>query len=309
MARNVDDSSVSGPKPVRYASAAQTDVGQRRRENEDSFCLAPELGLYVVADGMGGHAAGEVASRLAVRTIREWMGKYQKGEATLEADEARASGSQEAAWLISGIRRANRAIFDLAAVRTEYSGMGTTIVAALTHGRFITLAYVGDSRIYRIRGTRIVQVSRDHSVVQQHVDQGILSAEEAHRAQYRHMITRALGLKEHVEVDLAQLPAAPGDVLLLCSDGLSDLVKDDEIQAVITPNATDLEKGCRTLIERANSKGGDDNVTALLVRVLSEAPTPITAAPAPPSPPAVRRRPAPPKRGGKGGWLRRIWGG
>ncbi len=297
-----------GRRPIRYLAAAQTDVGQRRRENEDSFCIAAELGLYVVADGMGGHAAGEVASRLAVRTIREWIGKYAQGEATLAAADAPQSGSKEAAWLVSSIQHANRAIFDLAAARSEYSGMGTTIVAALTHDRFITLAYVGDSRIYRVRGGKIVQVSRDHSVVQQHLDQGILSAEEAHRAQYRHMITRALGLKEHVQVDLTQIPVSPGDVLLLCSDGLSDLVKDDEIRTVITSNATDLEKSCRTLIERANSKGGDDNVTTLLVRVLDDAPAPA-ASPQPVQAPAVRRPSTPAKRSGKDGWFKRLWNG
>jgi PPM family protein phosphatase len=304
---------------LRYTAAVQTDVGRRRRGNEDSFCVAPDLGLYVVADGMGGHAAGEVASRLAVKTIRETLAAYLKGEATLPAGEAIGSGSREAAYLVSSIQRANRAIFDLAAQRPEYAGMGTTVVAALTHGRIITLAYVGDSRIYRVRGQQMVQVSRDHSVVQQHVEQGILSAEEAQRAQYRHMITRAVGLKDRVEVDLTDIPAAPGDVLLLCSDGLSDMVKDGEIQASVASHVGDLEQACRTLIERANSKGGDDNITTLLIRVQdgSQAPTvapavapPVPAPPVPPARPRPAARPAPAaKRGGLLGWLKRQLGG
>jgi protein phosphatase len=297
---------------MRYTAAVQTDVGRRRRENEDSFCVVPDLGLYVVADGMGGHAAGEVASRLAVKTIRECMGKYMRGEATLPPGEALGSGSREAAYLLSSIQRANRAIFEMASQRPEYGGMGTTIVAALAHERIVNLAYVGDSRIYRIRDGQIVQVSRDHSVVQQHVDQGILSAEEAQRAHYRHMITRALGLKDAVEVDLTDLPAMPGDLLLLCSDGLSDLLKDSEILAAVAAHTTDLEQGCRALVERANTKGGDDNITVLLIRVqeAGQAPAPAEPPPVPVARPRAAARPAPrPNREGLWGWLKRILGG
>lgn len=251
---------------LRYDAAAKTDVGQKRQGNEDRFCLDPALGLYVVADGMGGHAAGEVASRLAVETIQEWMGKYLSGADAAMMGPADGARSAEANFLLSSIRLANRIIFDAAKDRLEYAGMGTTVVAALAQDDRVVLAHVGDSRIYRIRRDQIVQVSRDHSFVQQQVDRGVLSAAEAHQSQYRHMITRALGLKETVDVDLTEQPGRPGDVLVLCSDGLSDLLDDEEILAAVRDHAADLDRACQALVDRANAKGGDDNITVLVVR-------------------------------------------
>jgi len=250
---------------MRFVAAAKTDVGQKRQGNEDRFCLDPALGLYVVADGMGGHAAGEVASRLAVETIQEWMEKYLSGADTAMVGPA-AAGSPEANFLLSSIRLANLIIFDAAKDRREYAGMGTTVVAVLAQGDRFVLAHVGDSRIYRIRGDDIVQVSRDHSFVQQQVDNGMMSTEEAHQSQYRHMITRALGLKESVDVDLTEEPARSGDVLLLCSDGLSDLLDDEEIVEAVRDHADDLNQACQALVDRANFKGGDDNITVLVVQ-------------------------------------------
>jgi protein phosphatase len=241
-------------------------VGQKRQGNEDRFCLDPALGLYVVADGMGGHAAGEVASRLAVETIHEWMGKYLSGADAATAGPAAPAGSAEANFLLSSIRLANRIIFDSAKDRPEYAGMGTTVVAVLARGDRFVLAHVGDSRIYRIRRDDISQISRDHSFVQEQVDSGMMSATEAHQSQYRHMITRALGLKESVDVDLTEQPACPGDVLLLCSDGLSDLLDDEDMLAAVRAHADNLDEACRALVDRANSKGGDDNITVLVVQ-------------------------------------------
>ena len=251
---------------LRYVAAAKTDVGQKRQGNEDRFCLDPALGLYVVADGMGGHAAGEVASRLAVETIHEWMGKYLSGADAVTAGPAAPAGSAEANFLLSSIRLANRIIFDSAKDRPEYAGMGTTVVAVLARGDRFVLAHVGDSRIYRIRRDDISQISRDHSFVQEQVDSGMMSATEAHQSQYRHMITRALGLKESVDVDLTEQPACPGDVLLLCSDGLSDLLDDEDMLAAVRAHVDNLDEACRALVDRANSKGGDDNITVLVVQ-------------------------------------------
>ncbi len=252
---------------MEYSAAAKTDVGRKRPGNEDHFCVDPALGLFVVADGMGGHAAGEVASRLAVETIRECMARYLGGgEAALLGPPA-VSCSREANFLLSSIRQANRVIFDAAQGKRECAGMGTTVASVLIKNDQVALAHVGDSRIYRLRDDHIVQLSRDHSLVQHDVERGILSPEKARGSQYRHLIMRALGVSEGVEVDLVEQPALPGDVLLLCSDGLSDLVEDEEMLAIVRDRSDDLEKACQALVDRANYKGGDDNITALLIQV------------------------------------------
>jgi serine/threonine protein phosphatase PrpC len=251
---------------MRYFAAAKSDVGRKRHGNEDSFCLAPAVGLFVVADGMGGHAAGEVASRLAVDTIQEWVTKYLGGMDAFLVGKPVATCSREANFLLSSIRLANRIIYDAAQGGREFIGMGTTVASVLAVDDHVALAHVGDSRIYRIRGEEIVQLSRDHSLVQQQVEDGIISAQEAQGSQYKHLITRALGLKESVEVDLAEQLVQPKDLVLLCSDGLSDLLADAEISAIVQEHGDDLEKACQALVDQANSKGGDDNITALLIQ-------------------------------------------
>lgn len=251
---------------MQYIAAVKSDVGRKRQGNQDSFCLAPDLGLFIVADGMGGHAAGEVASRLAVDTIREWTAKYLNGADIALTGMPLHACSREANFLLSSIRLANRIIYDAAQDRREHAGMGTTVVSALAGNDHVALAHVGDSRIYRIRGEEILQLSRDHSLVQQQVDQGLLSPREAYGSQYKHLITRALGLRQSVEVDLAEQPVLPSDLLLLCSDGLSDLLEDEEMLHIIREHASDLEKACQVLVDRANFKGGDDNITALLIQ-------------------------------------------
>ena len=251
---------------MKYMAVAKTDVGRKRSGNEDSFCVDLELGLFVVADGMGGHAAGEVASRLAVKTIHEWISKSHREQASAQGAQPLLTCSHQATWLVSGIRQANRIVFDAAQSRAEHAGMGTTLVAVLAGGDRVALAHVGDSRIYRIRDEQILQLSKDHSLVQQQMERGILSPQEAHDSQYRHLITRALGLKESVDVDFAEEDALEGDRLLLCSDGLSDLLEDEEMLAIIREHADDLEKACQLLVDRANYKGGDDNITALLIQ-------------------------------------------
>ncbi len=253
---------------MEYVAAVRTDVGRKRSGNEDSYCLAPDLGLFVVADGMGGHAAGEVASRLAVETIQKSVASLL--EEPEEAGTEEATCSRRATCLLSSIRLANQAIFQAAQAHQEYANMGTTLVAILTDGERVALAHVGDSRIYRIREGEIVQVSRDHSVVQQQVECGLISREEAHHSQFRHLITRALGLREAVEVDIAEEAVLSGDVLLLCSDGLSDLVEDEEMLAAVLEHGSDLEQACQVLVDRANYRGGDDNITALLVQARAE---------------------------------------
>ncbi len=256
---------------MEYRAAVKTDVGRKRTGNEDSFCLAPEIGLFVVADGMGGHAAGEVASRLAVETIQERMTRYLKGVDTPVVGPSQPGDPPEKNFLLSSIRLANRAIFEKAQSDHRYAGMGTTLVAALGLRDRLVLAHVGDSRIYCIQGEAIAQLSKDHSLVQQQVDRGILSAEEAQASQYRHLITRALGLKESIEIDVAEHPGQAGDCLLLCSDGLSDLLEDEDMLRIVQEHGDELEKACQSLVELANHKGGDDNITVLLIQVHEDA--------------------------------------
>ncbi|MBI4536921.1 MAG: Stp1/IreP family PP2C-type Ser/Thr phosphatase [candidate division NC10 bacterium] len=292
---------------MEFSGIAKTDVGQRRTGNEDSFCLAPELNLFVVCDGMGGHAAGEVASRLAVDTIYEAMQKYLAGEDVPLAGEARPDCSRPSNFLLSSIQMANKAIYEKAQGHPDYAGMGTTIVAVLGTDDRMALAHVGDSRIYRVRDGKIAQLTRDHSVIQMQLDRGIITPEEAAESQYRHMITRALGLKDSVEIDLVEEPAAAGDLLLLCSDGLSDLVEAKEMLAKVAGNPGHLAAACQALVDLANERGGVDNITAMLVEVHArghEKPRQV--------PPGLEKtteiRPKPARRRGFFGWLADLWG-
>jgi protein phosphatase len=245
---------------MRYAAAVRTDVGRKRLGNEDSFCVAPDIGLFVVADGMGGHAAGEVASRLAVDTIREWVAK------SLPGDGVALDVTAAADCLADGIQAANRVVFEASQAQPECSGMGTTVVSVLAVGPRVILAHVGDSRIYRIRAENIVQLSRDHSVVQEQIDRGHLTPEEAAVSRYRHLITRALGLQASVDVDVQEEPCQTADILLLCSDGLSDMLEAEEILALVRQHRDDLWAACGALVEQANARGGIDNITVLLVQ-------------------------------------------
>ncbi|MFA5026421.1 MAG: Stp1/IreP family PP2C-type Ser/Thr phosphatase [Candidatus Methylomirabilota bacterium] len=293
---------------MEFVGSAKSDVGRRRTGNEDSFCLAPELKLFVVCDGMGGHAAGEVASRLAVETIHEFMDKYLAGEDLPLIGEPRADCARSSNFLLSSIRMANKAIFDAAQGRAEYQGMGTTLVAVLGLGSQAALAHVGDSRIYRVRNGEIAQVSKDHSVVQMQLDRGVITRADAAESQYRHMITRALGLKDAVEIDLVEEPALAGDVYLLCSDGLSDLVDDEEMLAVVAGNAGQLDAACQALVDLANQKGGDDNITVMLVGVRPDGgQTSRPEAKRPEGQTELRARPG--RRRGFFGWLADLFGG
>ncbi len=293
---------------MEFSGSAKTDVGRRRTGNEDSFCLAQELKLFVVCDGMGGHAAGEVASRLAADTIHESMQKYLAGESLPLVGESRPDCSQPSNFLLSSIQMANKAIFDKAQSHPDYAGMGTTVVAALGLGDKVALAHVGDSRIYRIRDGKIAQVTKDHSVVQMQLDRGIITPEEAAESQYRHMITRALGLKDIVEIDLMEEEALAGDLLLLCSDGLSDLVEPGEILAKVTVNTGQLGAACQALVDLANDRGGVDNVTTMLVEIQAPNKAPVRTPPPRIAETAeIRSKPA--RRRGFFGWLADFFGG
>ncbi len=233
-------------------AAARTDVGLRRSANEDCFALASDLGLYLVADGMGGHAAGQLASRLATAETLEAMQRVAEADATL-TDKLRYC-----------VAAATRQIFDTAQKKPELAGMGTTLVAVLTGPGRVALAHVGDSRAYLVRGGRIRQLTDDHSLVAELVRRQEITPGAARGHPHRHVLTLALGVRSAVEVDLAEFTPTSGDVVVLCSDGLTGLVTDAEIAQTVTAN-TDLELACERLVDLANDRGGDDNITVALV--------------------------------------------
>ncbi|MDH3214442.1 MAG: Stp1/IreP family PP2C-type Ser/Thr phosphatase [Myxococcales bacterium] len=234
-------------------AAARTDVGQRRTGNEDCFAVASELGLYVVADGMGGHSGGQMASRLAVQAAVTAL-KALEGASAMLTEKLRYA-----------VAAANREIFATAQQKADLAGMGTTLVALLAGGERIALAHVGDSRAYLVRAGRIRQLTDDHSLVAELVRRREISPRAAREHPHRHVLTRALGVRRHGEPDLAELTPARGDVFVLCSDGLTAHVGDDEITKAVC-DGTDLAAACGRLIDLANSRGGEDNITVVLVR-------------------------------------------
>ena len=238
-------------------SAARTDVGRRRRANEDCYAIVAELGYFVVADGMGGHKAGQLASRLAA----------EAATAALEALEGSAATLTEK--LRCTIAAANREIYVAAQAKAEFSGMGTTVVSLLATDGRVALAHVGDSRAYLVRGGRIRQLTDDHSVVGELVRRREITKSAAREHPHRHVLTRAVGVRREVAPDLAELTSSPGDLFVLCSDGLTGLVLDEEI-AEAANAGTDLDATCAQLVDLANERGGEDNITVVLVRYEKE---------------------------------------
>ena len=238
---------------MKLRAAARSDVGLRRAANEDAFALAPALGLYLVADGMGGHVAGQLASQLAANGTVDAFRKVAERKAEL---------TEKLRYCVAF---ANHHIYATAQEKPEVKGMGTTLVALLAGGGRLALAHVGDSRAYLVRGGRIRQLTDDHSLVAELVRRKELSAEDAKGHPHRHVLTRALGVRREVEADLAELTAAEGDTVVLCSDGLTNHVSDDEI-AKHAVASDDLDRNCAGLVALANDRGGEDNITVALVR-------------------------------------------
>jgi len=236
------------------AYAVASDTGRRRRRNEDNYIVAPPL--FAVADGMGGAQAGEVASRLAA--------------SALETDES--DGLQGLERIDALIQEANRRIYDRASTDPSASGMGTTMTVALVEGMTVAIGHVGDSRAYLVRGDQMEQLTEDHSLVNELMKTGKLSEEEAHVHPQRSVITRAVGTDPDVDVDGFTIEAEEGDVFLLCSDGLPDMVEDEEILELVHANRDDLEKAVKSLVAAANRGGGEDNITAVAFRISAEAP-------------------------------------
>lgn len=234
-------------------AAGRTDTGRKRPHNEDAIRLEPDAGLLVLADGMGGYSAGEVASRIAVDTVVTTV----RNASPLERGER---------LLQEAVSKANRAILDKARDNPDRQGMGTTIAICLFRRRRVTIAHVGDSRVYRLRRGQLERLTTDHSLNQELLDRGYYTRMEARRAGNRHVITRALGVGEQVEATLRNEPVAEGDVFLLCSDGLTDMMDDHSIRYALDSEGGDLERVVDNLVNRANELGGRDNISVILTR-------------------------------------------
>lgn len=243
-----------------------SDTGKVREHNEDTIAFDPDIGLLVLADGMGGYNAGEVASGIAVKTIVNLVREAVEREDMSVHDDESAM-SRPSIILRDAIHRANKIIYQTARTQPQCEGMGTTIVAALFFDNKVSIAHVGDSRMYRLRSEKFEQVTMDHSLLQELVDRGFYSAEEAQRAANKNYVTRALGVEPDVEVEVQEVPVQKGDFFALCSDGLSDMVEDDDIHLTISTFSANLDTVAKQLIQLANDNGGRDNVSILIAHV------------------------------------------
>jgi protein phosphatase len=244
-----------------------THVGRQRQHNEDAFLVEGDAKLFLVADGMGGHAAGEIASRIAVDSISEFILHTKEDDGTWPHayDEHFKRSTNR---LMAALRMANTRVLEAMRKDARLRGMGTTVVACMAENDTMSVAHVGDSRAYLIREGQLSRITNDHSWVFEQVQAGMLTEAEAEKHPLRNVITRALGGALQVTPDASEIEARSGDVFLLCSDGLTGMVPEIEIQRIVTATDGDLEKACQELIDAANERGGLDNVTAVLVRTV-----------------------------------------
>jgi protein phosphatase len=261
----ISSSTVPKGQPMQTDSSGYSDKGMVRDGNEDSFVVAPEIGFFAVADGMGGHNAGEVASRMAIEVLRDYLARTTIGN-SIPVDGNNPDCSDAANHLASGIRHANRLIYESTRNNPAWQNMGTTIVAAILHENRLSIAHVGDSRAYLLRGGGIIALTEDHSLVAEQVRSGTISHESAGLSSQRNIITRALGSESEPEVDLCDLLLAPEDRILLCSDGLTSMVAETTIRTIVLGNRNPNEI-CRLLVEEANRNGGKDNITVAVILV------------------------------------------
>jgi len=247
--------------------AGVSDVGRKRDHNEDTIAADPALGLAVLADGMGGYKAGEVASALAVNVFVDQVRRGLRERAASSVDEV--TGYTQASLIVrDAITQANDSIYPAAQQQTHCQGMGTTLVSLLFHDNQVSVAHVGDSRLYRLRHEELEQLTVDHSLMQELVDRGFYTPEEARRNVQKNLVTRAVGVDPTVTADLQEEVVLPGDLYLLCSDGLTDLVDDANIHLTLTEHGANLPAAARQLVQQANANGGTDNISVILVRIL-----------------------------------------
>lgn len=250
---------------VKVRIAGCTDTGLRRQINEDHIGFDQDLGIAVLADGMGGHQSGEIASHMAVESVLENLQELMNPETS-----GAITGSQLLEQVSNTISYSNTRIFDAAEKLEQHKGMGTTVVALIVKESQIYAGHVGDSRLYLYRQRALTRITRDHSLVQDLIDRGFYTEEEARQANVGHIVTRALGTKEEVEVDTVQQEFQQGDIFLLCSDGLSDMVDDWRIEEMLREGAQDLQSTAQALVDTANRNGGKDNISVILVEVVNK---------------------------------------
>lgn len=252
-------------------SIGLSDVGRRRSINEDAFFRDDDMGFYVVADGVGGHSKGEVASRETIEQLRMWV--YGARHKLSELVETCAAGDSDARWEIrrlleSGVQSACYMVFGMAELDPDKKGMSTTCSALLIRGGYAYAAHVGDSRVYRVRGRSILQITEDHTLINYKLKHGLITAEEAERTGGKNVITRAVGHKDYVQVDTADVDARPGDKFMLCSDGLHNYINDQQ-ELLTLLEGDSIEASGQAAISMANERGGKDNITVIVIEVTS----------------------------------------
>jgi protein phosphatase len=248
---------------MQMRAAGATDRGRVRQNNEDAFVADDGLGLYAVADGVGGLESGEIASRIVIESLTNVIAGLHSGTDATPPSGLSRPGNRETSALRSAVSLANKRIFETVARDPAHGGMGTTVTALVMREGMACLAHVGDSRAYRMRDRALAQLTSDHSLVAEMVRAGTLTPKEARKSRHRGVITRAVGINSEIAVDVTTLPVRPGDRFLLCTDGLTDMVPDEEIAAVLARGAPDA--AVEALIRKANERGGADNITAVVV--------------------------------------------
>lgn len=248
-----------------------TDVGAVRDHNEDAISSSETLGLSILADGMGGHRGGEVASAITVSTVLETLTKRLKKVKDGATDEE-TGYSLESIAVHESIALANTNVFDASNKNTQYRGMGTTVVVLLFYDNRFTVAHVGDSRLYRLRDGVLEQITRDHSLMQELIDRGFYTPEQARKSLNKNLVTRAIGIEEHVQIDIQEDVAQTGDIYMLCSDGVTDMIEDELIFEILKNNSKNLEKAASEIVRESNEHGGKDNISVILARPLKSFP-------------------------------------
>ena len=258
------------PESVSLDVASLSHPGMVRAHNEDAVFVDGEAGIAVLADGMGGYNAGEVASGIAVNVVSNGMMPELKSGRELSKIDVQSGLTHGALLLQQQIASANKGIYEAAQARPECAGMGTTIVSAVFCGNRVSIGHIGDSRCYRLRGEKFEQLTHDHSLLQEQIDSGQISVEQAKYSLNKNLVTRALGIEAIVPADIAEYRLEPNDIYLLCSDGLTDMVDPDVVQSVVDEQRGELGKAAGQLIELANQNGGRDNISVIIVRVPPE---------------------------------------